>query len=28
MPHGSMEPVSATDIATIRRWIDQGAKKN
>ena len=28
MPHGSMEPVSAADIATIRRWIDQGAKKN
>jgi hypothetical protein len=28
MPHGSMELVSAADIATIRRWIDQGAKKN
>jgi mono/diheme cytochrome c family protein len=28
MPHGSMEPVSDADIATIRRWIDQGAKKN
>lgn len=28
MPHGSMEPVRAADIATIRRWIDQGAKRN
>jgi mono/diheme cytochrome c family protein len=28
MPHGSMEPVSKADIDTIRRWIDQGAKKN
>lgn len=28
MPHGRMEPVSAADTATIRRWIDQGAKKN
>ena len=28
MPHGSTDPVSAADIDTIRRWIDQGAKKN
>ena len=28
MPHGSAEPVSAADIDTLRRWIDQGAKKN
>ena len=28
MPHGGAEPVSAADIDTIRRWIDQGAKKN
>lgn len=28
MPHGDLEPVSKADIQTIRRWIDQGAKKN
>jgi len=28
MPHGSTDPVSQSDIDTIRRWIDQGAKKN
>jgi hypothetical protein len=28
MPHGKSEPVSKADINTIRRWIDQGAKKN
>ena len=28
MPHGRKEPVSKADIETIRRWIDQGAKKN
>jgi len=28
MPHGDMDPVSKKDIATIRNWIDQGAKKN
>jgi len=28
MPHGKAEPVSKADIDTIRRWIDQGAKKN
>jgi hypothetical protein len=28
MPHGSIKPVSKTDIDTIRRWIDQGAQNN
>jgi mono/diheme cytochrome c family protein len=28
MPHGSADPVGKADIDTIRRWIDQGAKKN
>jgi len=28
MPHGSTKSVSAADIDTIRRWIDQGAKRN
>ena len=28
MPHGKAEPVSKADIDTIRRWIEQGAKKN
>jgi mono/diheme cytochrome c family protein len=28
MPHGRNEPVSKADIKTIRRWIDQGARKN
>ena len=28
MPHGSKDSVSKADIDTIRRWIDQGAKKN
>jgi len=28
MPHGKMNPVSRQDVETIRRWIDQGAKKN
>jgi hypothetical protein len=28
MPHGSMESVPAKDIATIKAWIDQGAKNN
>lgn len=28
MPHGSMDPVPAADIATIKRWIAQGAKNN
>ena len=28
MPHGDAERVSGADIDKIRRWIDQGAKKN
>jgi hypothetical protein len=28
MPHGSSKKVSAADVETIRRWIDQGAKRN
>ena len=28
MPHGRAEPLSKADIETVRRWIDQGAKKN
>jgi hypothetical protein len=28
MPHGNSKPVSGADIDTIRRWIDQGARKN
>lgn len=28
MPHGAMKPVRGSDIETIRRWIDQGAKNN
>jgi hypothetical protein len=28
MPHGRMEPVGKADIASVRRWIDQGAKNN
>ncbi len=28
MPHGSMDPVPAADIAIIKRWIAQGAKNN
>lgn len=28
MPHGSMDPVPASDIATIKLWIAQGAKNN
>ena len=28
MPHGKAKPVSTADVDTIRRWIDQGAKKN
>jgi hypothetical protein len=28
MPHGQAKPVSTADVDTIRRWIDQGAKKN
>lgn len=28
MPHGSMDPVPTQDIATIKKWIAQGAKNN
>ena len=28
MPHGSMDKLPKSDIDTIRRWIEQGAKKN
>jgi hypothetical protein len=28
MPHGRKEPVAQAKIDTIRRWIDQGAKRN
>ena len=28
MPHGAMDPVPASDIATIKLWIAQGAKNN
>jgi hypothetical protein len=28
MPHGQAEPLSAADIGTIRRWVEQGAKNN
>lgn len=28
MPHGGLDPVGSDDIQTIRRWIDQGAKRN
>lgn len=28
MPHGSMDPVPASDIATIKQWVAQGAKNN
>jgi uncharacterized membrane protein len=28
MPHGNLDPISSKDIETIRRWIDQGAKRN
>lgn len=28
MPHGQREPVPEGDIATIRNWVEQGAKDN
>jgi len=28
MPHDAKEPLSDTDIETLRRWVDQGAKNN
>lgn len=28
MPHGEAEPLDPDDIATIRQWVEQGAKNN
>jgi hypothetical protein len=28
MPHGDAKPLSAGDVATIRKWVEQGAKNN
>lgn len=28
MPHGGEKPLSPEDIATIRQWVEQGAKNN
>ena len=28
MPHGDAKPLDAKDIATIRQWVEQGAKNN
>jgi hypothetical protein len=28
MPHGAAKPLDPTDIATIRQWVEQGAKNN
>jgi hypothetical protein len=28
MPHGDRKPLSAENIQTIRKWIDQGAQNN
>lgn len=28
MPHGAMDPVPASNIATIKLWVAQGAKNN
>lgn len=28
MPHGDAKPLAADDIATIRKWVEQGAKNN
>jgi uncharacterized membrane protein len=28
MPHGDAPPLDADEIATIRRWVEQGAKNN
>ncbi|MCE3284812.1 MAG: hypothetical protein K0R70_1068 [Steroidobacteraceae bacterium] len=28
MPHGDAEPLDRADIATIRQWVEQGAKNN
>jgi len=28
MPHGDAKPLDPTEIATIRQWVEQGAKNN
>jgi hypothetical protein len=28
MPHGDARPLDPTEIATIRQWVEQGAKNN
>ena len=28
MPHGDAKPLDPTDVATIRQWVEQGAKNN
>lgn len=28
MPHGNAKPLDPADIATIRKWVEQGAKNN
>lgn len=28
MPHGDAEPLDPAEIATIRQWVEQGAKNN
>jgi uncharacterized membrane protein len=28
MPHGNAAPLTSDEIATIRRWVEQGAKNN
>jgi uncharacterized membrane protein len=28
MPHGNAKPLDPKDIATIRQWVEQGAKNN
>ena len=28
MPHGDAKPLEPTEIATIRQWVEQGAKNN
>jgi hypothetical protein len=28
MPHGDAKPIDPKDIATIRQWVEQGAKNN
>lgn len=28
MPHGDAKPLAPDDIATVRKWVEQGAKNN